>query len=234
MASLACGVYLHVFVSVATSNDRPDIKLIFLNEGKGQFQQAGSWGAPEWSTRNASAADLNGDGRPDLIAANRPGPSYVCLNDGKARFATQPCIPIPAKSATSIANGDFNKDGTIDLAVPARDGGQSLVHLNDGRANFTRTIPFGPPDVTARIGAAADFNADGWLDIVTTDERVKQVDIAMARSEARNMVYFAVRRSCNEQRPSDNGGPSGSVVGNCWLFVPVTIDRGEDFTRPAP
>ena len=43
---------------------------------------------------NASAADLNGYGKPDLIAANRPGPSYVCLNDGKARFDTQPCLPI--------------------------------------------------------------------------------------------------------------------------------------------
>ena len=47
----------------------------------------------------------------------------------------------------------------MSVAVPARDGGQSLVYLNDGRANFTQTIPFGPPDVAARIGAAADLNA---------------------------------------------------------------------------
>ena len=152
-------------LDVLTSNDRPDRKLVYLNDGKGRFAVAGTWGVPEWSTRNAAVADLNGDSKVDVIAANRPGPSYVCLNEGGGRFAKD-CIAIPAESATSIVPADFDKDGFIDLAVPSRDGGQSRIYFNDGKAGFRRTTPFGPPDAAARAAAAADFNHDGSLDLV--------------------------------------------------------------------
>jgi hypothetical protein len=94
--------------------------------------------------RNAAVADLNGDGKMDVIAANRPGPSFVCLNDGKARF-TSACIPIPAESATTIAPADFDKDGFIDLAVPSRDGGQSRIYFNDGKAALPERRHSVPP-----------------------------------------------------------------------------------------
>jgi hypothetical protein len=157
-------------LDVLTSNDTPDQKVVYLNDGRGHFTVAGNWGVPQWSTRNASVADLNGDGRVDVIAANRPGPSFVCLNQGGGRFAAD-CISIPAKSATSIVPGDFDKDGFIDLAVPSRDGWQSHIYFNDGKAGFARTAPFGPPDAAARVGAAADFNGDGSLDLVVGDEK---------------------------------------------------------------
>jgi hypothetical protein len=54
---------------------------VYLNNGQGTFSIAGTWGVPEWSTRNAAVADLNGD------KTNRPGPSFVCLNEGGGRFA---------------------------------------------------------------------------------------------------------------------------------------------------
>src|SRR5215213_8261326 len=95
-------------LDVLTSNDTPDKKLVYLNDGKGRFTVAGTWGVPEWSTRNAAVADLNGDGTLDVIAANRPGPSFVCLNQGNGRF-TSACIPSPAESATSIVPADFDK-----------------------------------------------------------------------------------------------------------------------------
>jgi FG-GAP-like repeat len=157
-------------LDVLTSNDMPDKKLVYLNDGKGKFNVAGTWGVPEWSTRNAAVADLNGDSKMDVIAANRPGPSFVCLNEGGGRFAS-PCISIPAKSATSIVPADFDKDGDIDLAVPSRDGGQSHIYFNDGKAGFAKTAPFGPPDAAARVGAAADFNGDGAVDLVVGDEK---------------------------------------------------------------
>jgi hypothetical protein len=156
-------------LDILVSNDAPDKKLVYVNDGKGRFRVAGTWGVPEWPTRNAAAADLNGDKRPDVLAANRPGPSYMCLNDGKGGFHS-PCTAIPIGSATSIVPADFNKDGFIDIAVPYRDRGQSLIFINDGRGNFPETIPFGPPDATARVAAAADFDGDGSQDLVVGDE----------------------------------------------------------------
>src|SRR5688500_14841279 len=78
-------------LDVLTSNDAPDKKLVYLNDGKGKFRVAGTWGVPGWQTRNATIADFNGDGRPDVAAANRPGPSYICLNLGGGAFAAD-CI----------------------------------------------------------------------------------------------------------------------------------------------
>jgi FG-GAP-like repeat len=178
-------------LDVLTSNDTPDKKLVYLNDGKGRFTVAGTWGVPEWSTRNAAVADLNGDSKIDVIAANRPGPSFVCLNQGGGRF-TGRCISIPAKSATTIVPADFDKDGFIDLAVPSRDGGQSHVYFNDGKAGFARTMPFGPSDAAARVAAAADFNGDGSIDLAVGDEAAASMVVYLNDGNGRLVAGFRV------------------------------------------
>lgn len=179
-------------LDVLSSNDTPDRKLIYLNDGRGRFTVAGTWGVPEWSTRNASVADLNGDGQPDAIAANRPGPSFVCLNKGGGQFGAD-CIAIPAQSATTIVAADFNQDGFVDLAVPARDGGQSQIYFNDGKANFATRSPFGPPDATARMAAAGDFNRDGAVDLVMTDERAASMTVYLNDGKGSLKAGFQVK-----------------------------------------
>ena len=178
-------------LDVVISNDAPDRKLLYFNDGKGRFSVAGSWGDPKWSTRNAAIADVNGDGRPDVVAANRPGPSYVCLNDGRGRLLN-PCITISAESATTIVPADFDKDGHIDLAVPSRDGGQSHIYFNDGKAGFARTLPFGPADAAARVGAAADFNGDGAIDLAVGDEAAASMRVYMNDGKGRLTPGFHI------------------------------------------
>ena len=57
-----------------------------MNDGKGNFRIGGTYGDPKWPTRNAAVGDLNGDGYPDIVVANRMSTSYYCLNDGKLHF----------------------------------------------------------------------------------------------------------------------------------------------------
>jgi hypothetical protein len=178
-------------LDVVISNDAPDKKLLYFNDGKGRFSVAGTWGVPGWSTRNAAIADLNGDGRPDVIAANRPGPSYACLNDGRGRLLS-PCVPIPAESATTIVPADFDKDGHVDLAVPSRDGGQSRIYFNDGKAGFARTTAFGPSDASARVGAAAEFNGDGAIDFAVGDEAAASMTVYMNDGKGRLTPGFHI------------------------------------------
>jgi hypothetical protein len=178
-------------LDVVTSNDRPDRKLVFLNDGKGTFTAVGSWGDGAWSTRNCAIADLNGDGKVDVVAANRPGPSYVCLGEGGGRFAS-PCIAIPAASATTIVPADFDRDGAVDLAVPARDGGQSEVYYNDGRAGFGRRVAFGPATTAARAAAAADFDGDGWLDLAVGDEAAASLVVYLNDRKGGLVAGFSV------------------------------------------
>jgi len=66
-------------LDIVLSNDQPDPKLVLLNDGKGNFRLGGTYGDPQWPTRNAAVGDLNGDGYPDIVAANRMSTSYFIL-----------------------------------------------------------------------------------------------------------------------------------------------------------
>ncbi len=163
-------------LDIVASNDKPDRKLIYLNDGAGHFRVGSTFGAPEWNTRYVTVADVNGDQRPDVIVANRssnpvaPRPSYVCLNSGAGAFPT--CAPLATQSATIIVASDLDGDGKTDLVVPHRDGGQNLIFWNDGTGTFREPpAPLGPPASQIRAAAAADINGDGVTDVVVGDER---------------------------------------------------------------
>jgi FG-GAP-like repeat len=162
-------------LDVVVGNDEPDPKRIYANDGRGHFQQLSTFGRPEWPTRLATVADLNGDGLPDIVVANRtgsrnPGSNYVCLNRGKGHFDAD-CLAFSHESATTITPADVNRDGFVDLIVPHRDGGQSFVYLNDGSAGFAKRIPFGRADAEIRSAEVVDLNADKIPDLVAIDER---------------------------------------------------------------
>jgi len=163
-------------LDLVISNDRPDRKLVYLNDGTGHYRAASTFGAPEWSTRYVTVADLNGDRRPDLIVANRSGgtgtdkPSFICLNDGKGAFPV--CRPLATQSATIIVAADLDGDGAVDLFVPHRDGGRNLVFWNDGTGTFsTPPTAIGPPQSSIRAAAAADIDGDGAADLLVGDEK---------------------------------------------------------------
>ena len=183
-------------LDIIVSNDAPDRKLVYLNDGKGHFTEAGTFGSPNWSTRYVTVADLNGDGYPDIVAANRgdypdlvdgkpgegphvPTPSFVCLNDGKGHFPA--CEALPTESATSIVAADLDGDGALDLFVPHRDGGQSIILWNDGKGHFPTSTKVGPAAAWIRIGAAGDFDGDGRLDLAIIDEQKRGANVLFNR-----------------------------------------------------
>jgi hypothetical protein len=114
-------------------------------------------------------ADLNGDGKADLISANYSTSGIeVLLGNGNGTF--QP----PASYATtqnpfSVVIGDFNGGGFPDLIVEDTKGNVSLL-LNKGNGTFgtAKQLPF----TVLGLLAAGDFNHDGKLDVADSTNQL--------------------------------------------------------------
>jgi hypothetical protein len=143
------------------------------------------------TSANVSCGDMDGDGKPDIIVANRngrsPGFNYICLKNGNDTFGAD-CIGFSSEPSTTIIVADVNGDGIPGLLVPHRNGGQSRLYFGSkgGDLAHLASVTFGPPEAQIRFPSATaygiavgDFNKDG------------RPDIAVARSEAPNVLYFA-------------------------------------------
>src|SRR5205823_694469 len=116
-------------------------------------------------------ADVNGDGRQDLIAVNQSdGTISVLLGKPDGTFSSK--MDFSAGTAPyGIVTADFNEDGKIDIAV-TNICGQSCGHISvlSGNGDGTFKAPMNYPTGPSPLGlVAADFNHDGHMDIAAVD-----------------------------------------------------------------
>jgi enediyne biosynthesis protein E4 len=117
-----------------------------------------------------AVADVDGDGRYDLLFLNYVGGNSLWKNLGGGKFkdiTADSGIALPGLVSVSAAFADIDNDGNQDLVITTVRGGVHLFH-NDGQGHFT--------DITKQSGISVvghstgamffDYDRDGLLDLL--------------------------------------------------------------------
>ena len=108
-------------LDLAVANFLDEDVTVLLGDGDGTFTEAtGSPVAVDGRPADVIAEDLDGDGVPDLVTANRffNNDLSILLGDGDGTFTAAAISPVEAGTQpVALAVGDFDDDGVRDLAV---------------------------------------------------------------------------------------------------------------------
>ncbi len=166
---------------------------LFHNNGDGTFtdvsKKLGVDDPHGYYGLGALFADVNNDGKPDLLVANDSTPNYLYINKGDGTFEDQSYVSGYALNADGrevanmgIAAGDYENNGHLSIVNTDFANDYDVLFQNDGTGSFM--------DVSYQAGIAAssipfvgfgdgflDYDNDGWKDLLIINGHVyPQVD----------------------------------------------------------
>ena len=157
---------------------------VLLGNGDGTFQPPLAYASGGETPVSVAVADVNGDGKPDIIVANKcasgtncnsgTGSVGILLGNGDGTFQAAATYNSGGVFAVSLALADFNGDGKTDLAVAHSAGADNSccnspalgVLLGNGDGTFQPAIMYGKGGETSV--AVGDVNGDRSQDLVVT------------------------------------------------------------------
>jgi hypothetical protein len=160
---------------------------VLLGDGRGHFAHApGSPFRAGPTPFAAAVADVDGDGRPDILVANYSGHADATAddgltwirNDGNRRFTPFPIRVARGDYSASVAAGDVNGDGIADVALPNTNGASVtlLFGSRDGPRGGETVATMPAPYAIA----LADLNGDGRADLVVASQKSDEILVFLA------------------------------------------------------
>jgi uncharacterized protein (DUF2141 family) len=152
------------------------------------FAPAVTYGSGGYYASSVVVADVNGDGKPDLVVANEcasscsgsspeDGAVGVLLGNGDGTFQTAVLYDSGGYFGHSVAVADVNGDGKPDLLVtiqcsgiPCSSDSRIGVLLGNGDGTFQTAVTYGSGGYAAESVAVRDVNGDGKLDLVVANQ----------------------------------------------------------------
>ncbi len=161
---------------------------LFHNNGDGTFtdvsKKAGVSDSNRYYGFSSVFADLNNDGKVDLLVADDSTPNYLYINKGNGTFEDDSYASGFAfnregrETATmGVAVGDYQNNGRLDIATTDFSDDYKVLYHDDGDADYT--------DVSYQMGVAQegipflgwgvgfiDYDNDGWKDLMMVNGHV--------------------------------------------------------------
>ena len=144
------------------------INELYFNDGAGFFTDASDRIPVEGVSNGVVAADLTGDGAPEILIANR-GQNVFLLNSGDGFFVddTDNRLPSDTRTTQDLELGDI--DGDLDLDLLVANERENRILINQGNGVFVdeseARLPEIPGGEETREGDLGDADGDGDLDI---------------------------------------------------------------------
>ena len=133
---------------------------------KGGSQLINWGGTSPTGTTDLGVADINGDGKEDLIAACTTDKKILWYPGGSNSITAPIVVSTGSRAATSVAAADFDRDGDMDLAYATTNEVRRLLSFNGAGTTWSEgslSAFSGVNEITA-----ADADADGDTDILAT------------------------------------------------------------------
>lgn len=154
---------------------------ILLNNGSGRFGRPKYYSVKGTGPDGIAAADLNHDGKLDLVAANnnyqQASTISVLLGNGDGTFGRAHLVSV-GDGPAGVAIADFNLDGNADAAV-ANTASATLTLLSGkgtGMFKAAQTVTFNSGSLPISV-TAADFNGDNAPDLAVALSYANQVAV---------------------------------------------------------